>query len=192
MTTIEPGKLIILSGPSGAGKSTVVRRLLESCPCPVALSVSATTRQPRPEEKDGIDYFFLTREDFERKRKNGEFLECFQVFGKEDWYGTLREAVTTSLSDGKWVLLEIDVQGAMAVVRKYHEVITIFLQPSSLEELERRLRGRGTENEETIKCRLDVARSELKSADKYMHQVINDTVDRAVDEICNILSQSGE
>jgi len=110
------GKLIIISGPSGSGKSTIVAKLLETCPLPLELSVSATTRPPRPGEVHGKHYWFLSPEEFQEKRVRGEFLECKEVFGRGFWYGTLKEAVSSGLSGGKWVILEIDVQGALADV----------------------------------------------------------------------------
>ena len=111
MNASNAGKLVILSGPSGAGKSTVVRELLATCPLPLELSVSATTRLPRAGERDGVDYHFLSREEFALRRERGEFLECKEVFGRGDWYGTLAAPVTAGLRAGKWVLLEIDVEG---------------------------------------------------------------------------------
>ena len=185
------GKVVIISGPSGVGKTTVVRRLIGQCPLPLVLSVSATTRQQRDGEQDGIDYIFLSRDEFAARRQTGDFLECFEVFGKGHWYGTLRETVASGLADGKWVILEIDVQGAMKVIDSYSDAITIFVKPSSLEELERRLRGRGTETEERIQHRLETARHELSFIDRYQHQVINDELDQAVQEISHILVTSG-
>ena len=111
-----PGKLVIISGPSGAGKSTIVGRLLAECDLPLELSVSATTRQPRPGEVDGKDYHFLSREQFLARRENQEFLEWKEVFGRGDYYGTLRSTVAAGTNAGKWVVLEIDVEGAMTVV----------------------------------------------------------------------------
>ena len=152
------GKVVILSGPSGAGKSTVVRRLLQCSPVPLRLSVSATTRPPRPGEQDGCRLPFPrpTRSLLQR-RHAGEFLECKEVFGRGDWYGTLRSEVTTGHAEGKWVLLEIDVQGALSVLEQVPDAITIFLHPGSLAELERRLRHRGTESPESLARRLEVA-----------------------------------
>jgi guanylate kinase len=186
------GRLVIISGPSGAGKSTVVQRLLADCQVPIKLSVSATTRRPRQGEEDGVHYHFLTPEDFHHRRLAGDFLECKEVFGRGDWYGTLRSEVATGYAEGKWVLLEIDVEGALAVLEKEPGATTIFLHPGSLEELERRLRNRGTEDHASITRRLEVARREMANLDKYTHEVINDSVDRAVQEICDILNRSGE
>ena len=191
MPVATRGKLVVFSGPSGAGKTTVLDRLFERAGVPLIRSVSATTRQPRPGEVDGVDYHFLTQEEFERRRLGGEFLECFEVFGTGHWYGTLTEEVTPGLDAGKWVVLEIDVKGALEVLGHFPDAITIFIGPGSLEELERRLRGRGTESEESIQRRLEQARDELAMADRYRHYVVNDDVDRAAEEIRNILIQAG-
>lgn len=192
MTTSSSGKLVVVSGPSGAGKTTVLKRVFQSAPIPLKASVSATTRPPRPGEVDGVDYHFLTEEEFARRRQRGEFLECFQVFGRGYWYGTLLGEVIPSLEAGKWVILEIDVQGALAVIQRYPQAISIFVRPSSVEELERRLRGRRTETEEALQRRLQQARDELARAGQYQYQVINDDVDQAVREICHILTQNAE
>lgn len=187
MSAVGDGKLVIISGPSGAGKSTVVRRLLDECPLPLILSVSATTRAPREGETEGVDYHFLSLEEFRRRQAEHLFLECKEVFGRGDWYGTLQSEVTTGLAAGKWVILEIDVQGALAVLQKCPDAITIFLHPGSAAELEHRLRSRGTEQEQALQRRLAVARGEMQFIDHYRHEVINDDVDRAVAEICSIL-----
>jgi guanylate kinase len=187
----KPGRLIVLSGPSGAGKSTILERVIARFSGRLRLSISATTRPPRPGEQDRVHYYFLTPEEFQRRREAGEFLECCEVFGRGHWYGTLHAEVGPSLAAGKWVLLEIDVEGARHVLTAYPEAISIFVRPSSLEELERRLRARGTEAEEAVQRRLGVARRELAEADRYQHQVINDTVDQAVARISQILEESG-
>ncbi len=183
----SPGKLIVVSGPSGAGKSTVLRKLIETCPLPLEMSVSATTRPPRPKEREGIDYLFLTAEQFETRQKNDDFLECFEVFGKGHWYGTLRDTVATGLKAGKWVLLEIDVQGARKVASEKPEAVTLFIHPGDLDELERRLRGRKTETEHAIASRLETARNEVAQCDWYQHVVVNADFSECVAEICNIL-----
>lgn len=188
------GRLLIFSGPSGAGKTTVLKGVFEHSPVPLKMSVSATTRPPRPGEKDGIDYFFLSDDQFRQKRTAGHFLECFEVYGRGYWYGTLNDAVTSSLEAGQWVVLEIDVHGRAAVVEQYPDAITFFVRPESLEVLEARLRDRGTENEETIQRRLEVASQEWPFAKEYTYEIINHSIDKAVQQICdklNVLNQSG-
>jgi len=185
----NPGNLIIISGPSGSGKSTVVQRLMVESELPLALSISATTRPPRPGEENGRDYIFLTDEEFQSKRQAGEFLECKEVFGRGYWYGTLRNVVSAGLNKGKWVLLEIDVQGALAVLQGYPQAITIFVHPGSMAELEKRLRNRGTETSESIQRRLDVAAEELALRHHYIHEVINDEIDTTVQQLCKLLVQ---
>jgi len=184
-------KLVVLSGPSGVGKSTVLRRVLERFPQRLRLSVSATTRPPRPGERDGVDYHFLAPEEFARRREAGEFLECFEVFGRGHWYGTLLSEVTPSGPGPKWVILDIDVDGAAKVRKRYPGVLSIFLHPGSEQELERRLRARGTESEEAVQRRLQVARREIERAPEYQYTVINDSLDTAVERISDILMQEG-
>lgn len=186
-----PGKLVVISGPSGAGKTTLLKQLYQRSCAPLVPSVSATTRAPRPGEVDGVDYHFLSREEFARRRERGEFIECCQVFGKGDWYGTLAGEVLPSLAAGKWVVLEIDVQGTLAVLERFPDALTIFVRPGSLAELERRLRERGTESGPALARRLEQARRELAFADRYRHQVINDDLERALNELCEILSSCG-
>jgi len=182
------GRLVIISGPSGAGKSTVVKRLLRECPLPLQLSVSATTRSPRPGETDGREYFFLSDDEFRRYREAGEFLECKQVFRIGHWYGTLAEQVASGLAAGKWVLLEIDVQGALAVLEDgRYDPVTIFVHPGGMDELERRLRNRGTESEQAVTARLQTAEAEMQLRSRYQFEIINRSVDDAVAEVCQIL-----
>jgi guanylate kinase len=186
------GKIVVFSGPSGVGKTTVVREAMSRCRRPLVLSVSATTRPPRPGEVDGVDYHFLSPEEFERRRRDGQFLEHCEVFGGGCWYGTLIEEVTPSLKVGKWVVLEIDVKGTRAVLERFPSAVTIFVEPPSLDELERRLLARATESESAVRRRLEVAKRELEGADQYQHRVVNDDRSRAVQEICDILNQAGE
>lgn len=190
MPEVKRGKLVVVSGPSGAGKGTVLKGVFQCTTTPLVTSVSATTRTPRPGEVDGVDYHFLTREKFAQRRRREEFLECCQVFGGGHWYGTLRGEVEAGLEAGKWVVLEIDTQGASAVTKCFPEAITIFIGPGSLEELERRLRGRNTEDEQSIQRRLRQAREELAMADRYQHHVVNDDLDRAVREVRDLLTPS--
>ena len=183
------GKLVIISGPSGSGKSTVVQKLLEESELPLLLSVSATTRPPRLGEENGKNYIFLSNDEFQKLRHSGEFLECKEVFGRGYWYGTLRNVVSSGLNEGKWVVLEIDVQGALAVLQDYPQAITIFVHPGSMAELERRLRNRGTETQESIQRRLDVAAEELALRHHYTHEVINDQIYTTAQHLCKLLVQ---
>ncbi len=184
-----PGQLVIISGPSGVGKTTVLKALFKNCPLPLQESVSATTRPKRPGETEGISYHYLTDEQFRRHRENDDFLECTEVFGRGHWYGTLREPVATGLSQGKWIVLEIDVEGAAKVLEYHPQAISIFIHPGSLEELEKRLRGRGTETAEALARRLEVARFELQQSEIYRHIVTNQSVEQTATDICKILQQ---
>ncbi len=184
------GRLVVISGPSASGKTTVVGMVMRECALPLQFSVSATTRRPREGEKDGASYHFLSPEEFALRRAAGDFLECFEVYGRGYWYGTLWSEVTTGLSAGKWVVLEIDVQGTKAVLERFPDAVTIFVDPVSMDELERRLRARNTETEEEITRRLAEARRELSTASIYRYQVTNDVPERAAAEICQILEQN--
>jgi guanylate kinase len=189
---VRLGRLVVLSGPSGVGKTSVVKRLLEICPLPLHVSVSATTRPPRTGELHGVEYYFFDAAEFERRRQLGEFIECVEVYGQGYWYGTLRSEVVPRLKQGQGVLLEIDVQGAGKVLGEFPDAITIFVGPESWAELESRLRGRGTESEQAIQRRLAVARSELDAAVHYQHRVVNRTLDQVAQEICDVLQKAGE
>jgi guanylate kinase len=192
-----PGQLVIISGPSGAGKSTVVAGILKRLAPKIRLSVSATTRSPRPGEVNGVQYHFLTPEEFAARREAGDFLECMEVFGRGHWYGTLFDEVRPSLARGQWVILEIDVDGARRALDEFPEAVTIFITvggktPEEREaELERRLRDRKTESEEAIRRRLEVARHELAQADTYKYRVVNDQVDATIDNVVALLAQEG-
>ena len=187
---VRPGQLVVISGPSGVGKTTLLRRLLADLPQLVP-SVSATTRPPRAGERDGLDYHFLSREEFDRRRSAGEFLECCRVYGREHWYGTLVAEVAPRLAAGTWVVLEIDVEGTISVLERYPDAITIFVEPSHPDQLLERLRGRGTESPEAMARRLEVARRELHESHRYRHRVVNDDVDAALAQIERILIAAG-
>ncbi|MDA8743034.1 guanylate kinase [Rubripirellula amarantea] len=193
MNQDNKGRLVIISGPSGAGKSTVVGRLLDECGLPLRLSVSATTRTPRPGEVDGVSYFFLTPEEFAKRQAAGDFLESKEVFGLGHWYGTLREQVATGLNQGDWVILEIDVQGALTILENEDfDPITLFIHPGGMDELENRLRSRKTETNEAISARLETAAAEMLYRHRYQFEIINGNVDNAVAEICQILNDQKE
>ncbi len=175
-----PGKLIVLSGPSGSGKTTIVQRLLAAVP-ELVRSISATTRPPRPGEQDGKDYFFLSRGEFDRRAAEGAFLEHAEVFG--NGYGTPRDFVERETRAGRSVVLAIDVQGADIVRRKFSPVVSIFVLPPNLPELERRLRERKSDAEADVARRLATARAEIGRKDQYDFVVVNDDVDAAVQAV---------
>jgi guanylate kinase len=183
------GVLLVLSGPSGVGKTTVYRQFLAQCP-DVRFSVSCTTRQPRAGEVDGKDYHFLSREDFERRVGDGEFLEHAEVHG--NLYGTLRSEVANDLATGGDVLLDIDVQGARLVRASTAEtpladsLVTVFVGPPSLPVIEQRLRSRASDSEETIQRRLRNAEGELAAWREYDYLIINDVIDVAAAELVAI------
>lgn len=184
------GKLLIVSGPSGVGKGTLLRRVFAQSGLPLVLSVSATTRRPRPGEVDGEHYRFLSPEEFEAKRRAGEFLECFEVFGKGCWYGTLRSDVEKGLDAGNWVVLEIDVQGAKTVKREFPDALMLFVEPKNVDVLKQRLRGRGTETEEAMRQRLETALEELGHAAEFQYRIVNDDLDVAVKRFIEIIKNS--
>jgi guanylate kinase len=183
------GKLIVLSGPSGSGKSTLVSRVLAKGDLPVRLSVSATTRQPRPGERHGVQYYFWTPERFEKAVEAGEFLEHARLFGNR--YGTLKSEVDRLLAQGDIVLLEIDVQGAAQVRGLHPDAVSVFVQAGSLQEYERRLRARRTEDEAALQGRLAAAEEELSHAPLYNHIIVNDDLDAAERELRGLLLQLG-
>ena len=185
---MSQGRVVIVSGPSGAGKTSVVKRLLDAGDLALRMSVSVTTRPPRPGEIDGADYHFMSAEEFQRRRDQGDFLESFEVFGRGYWYGTLKTTVDEILENGDSVLLEIDVNGMQQVVEVYPNAITIFIRTESLEELERRLRARKTESDETIRARLAVAKHEWQFKDRYQHDIVNDSLDETAEKLRRLLS----
>ncbi len=178
--------LVVISGPSGSGKDTVVKRLMELHP-EIEVSVSATTRQIRPGEKDGVDYVYLTREDFEQRIQNDEVLEYAEYCG--NYYGTPKSEVDKRIENGTTVILVIEVIGAGNVKRMYPNAITIFVRPPSYSELEERLRGRGTESEEAIQKRLTRAAEEMEYAVDYDEVVVNDKIDDCAQEIYALIQK---
>lgn len=181
------GPLIILAGPSGSGKSTIIARLLKDSGLSLRLSVSATTRPPRPYEQNGVHYYFWTREQFEKQRQAGAFLEWATVHGQ--WYGTLRSEVNDYRGQGIGVLLDIDVQGAAQVRVQYPDCVSIFIRASSWEVYEQRLRNRG-EGPESIARRLATARRELERIQEFDRVIINDDLELAVAQVRGLIEQA--
>ena len=180
----KTGRLFVISAPSGAGKGTVIKQLQKLKP-EIVLSVSATTRAPRPGEKDGISYFFVTRERFREMINQGELLEYAQYVG--EFYGTPKNMIDSCIRQGNDVLLEIEVQGARQIMELRPEAVTIFIIPPDMDELERRLRNRKTDSEEKLAARLERARVELDEKHNYDYIIINDQVLRAAEEILSII-----
>lgn len=178
----------MVAGPSGVGKGTVVKRLLDRGLHRLVVSVSATTRSPRPGETEGVDYLFVSDDTFDRMIDDRELLEWAPIVGHRS--GTPARFVEERLSEGKDVVLEIDVEGARQVRARVPEAVLVFLEPPSFEELERRLRGRATEGEDDVARRLEVARNELDSRDEFDHVVVNDDLDRATDQVAAIIDGS--
>jgi len=172
------GPLIILSGPSGCGKSTIIRRLLDEAAWPMRLSVSATTRTPRPGEENGVHYWFWQVPDFIHAIDEHKFLEWAEVHG--NYYGTLASEVQPYRANGIGVLLDVDVQGREQVTKRCADAVSIFIRTSRFDMIEERLRARLTETEEAIQRRLLNARAELARADQYDYQVINDDLETAL------------
>lgn len=175
-TADKKGKLFIISGPSGTGKGTICKALLERND--LDISISMTTRAPREGEIHGVSYYFATREEFEKTIAEGGFLEYADVFG--NYYGTPKAMVVEKLEQGRDVVLEIDVQGAINAKKVYPESILIFILPPSMEELRARIVGRGTETEDVINLRLSKALEEMSYIDKYDYYVVNDVIDDAI------------
>ena len=180
-------KLIIFSAPSGSGKSTIINYLL-SQPLHLAFSISATSRAPRGSERDGVEYFFLTPDEFRRRIEAGEFLEYEEVY-KDRFYGTLKSQVEKQLADGQNVIFDVDVVGGCNIKQFYgNRALSVFIQPPSIEELRHRLEGRGTDAPEVIESRLAKAAYELTFAPKFDRVIINDDLEKAKAEALQVIS----
>ncbi|MBF0100209.1 MAG: guanylate kinase [Desulfobacterales bacterium] len=183
-TITKNGKLFIISAPSGAGKTTICKAILKEFAM-LLYSVSYTTRAPRQGEQHGLDYFFVSQSDFIKGIEQGQWAEWAQVHG--NYYGTSAQFIDAKLSDGYNVLLDIDVQGALQILKKYPTSVSIFIMPPSFDVLQTRLYQRGTENTSTIEKRLLKAKEEMAQKDKYHHIVINDQLDRAIADVRSII-----
>lgn len=181
------GAFIILSGPSGVGKSTVLNAAIRSLD-KVWFSVSATTRAPRPGEKDGREYYFVSEERFLEMIREGALLEYAEYAGNH--YGTPREPVLDHVREGYVVVADVDVQGKLQIAQRYEGGVSVFIAPPSMEELEHRLRSRGTETEEVIQKRLKAAEGELRYKDCYDYVVVNDTVESAANQLLDIINEA--
>jgi guanylate kinase len=180
-------RVFVITGPSGVGKGTLIRLLRERVP-ELALSVSATTRAPRPGEEDGVDYHFLSDEEFAHRVEAGEFVEWAEYSGRR--YGTLRSELQRHLDEGRAVVLEIEAQGARQVREAMPEAVQIFIEPPDGEALKDRLVGRGTDDADAIARRLAVAEDELRAADEFQYRVVNDRLDAAVARLVEIVTRA--
>lgn len=184
---MKKGKIIVLSAPSGTGKSSIIKRLMEYPDLNLGFSISATSRQPRGEEQHGVEYYFISHEEFRKKAERGEFVEWEEVY-PGTCYGTLKSEVQRVTEAGQNLIMDIDVKGGLNVKNTYGEqAVTIFILPPSKEELEKRLRGRGTDAEEVIRKRLDKADYELGFSQQFDVRVINDDLEKAVEEVRRII-----
>ena len=180
-------KLIIFTGPSGVGKGTILTDFFKKVDNKIVYSISNTTRSPRDGEINGMHYFFISKEEFEKMIEENQFLEYACYSG--NYYGTNKNFVEQKIKEGKSVLLEIELQGALQVMEKCPKAVTIFITPPTFEELERRLRGRHTESEEAIQKRLESSKKELENANKFHYIIENNVVDEAVDKLIEIYNK---
>ncbi len=183
---VVKGGIYVISAPSGTGKTTIIKRIKELRPG-IRFSISAATRKPRGIEENGKDYYFISREEFQKKIDAGEFVEWEEVFG--NLYGTLKSELVDTVSKGEDVILEIDVKGALSVKAQFPEAILIFLMPPSFDELVARLTGRNTEGPEELKRRISRAELEFSFSDKFDHRVVNNELDKCVAEVLELLEQ---
>ena len=181
----EKGILIVVSGFSGSGKGTLMKELLTRYPDTYALSISATTRSPREGEVDGREYFFVSKDEFEKIIAKGELIEYARYV--ENYYGTPRDYVEKKLEEGRDVILEIEIQGALNVKKMFPDTLLLFVTPPSAEELKRRLVGRGTETMDVIESRMNRACEEAEGMENYDYLIINDSLDKCVEEMHDII-----
>ncbi|MDE5794910.1 MAG: guanylate kinase [Muribaculaceae bacterium] len=187
---MKKGKIIVLSAPSGTGKSSIIKKLLDYPELNLGFSVSATSRSPRGSECHGVEYYFITHEEFQKKAAAGEFVEWEEVY-PGTCYGTLKSEVQRVTESGQNLIMDIDVKGGLNVKKCFgDQAITIFILPPSKEELERRLRGRGTDAEEVIQKRLDKADFELSFAPQFDIRIVNEDLDRAVKEVRRVIQNA--
>ncbi len=188
MGTLTPssGKLVVISAPSGAGKTTIAHAMLAAFPS-LSFSVSATTRPQRENETDGKDYFFLSRPEFERRVAAGEFAEWEEIYG--NLYGTLKSEISRAGKEGRHLLFDVDVKGALSLKRLYPDALLIFIRPPGIEVLIKRLRDRKTEDEETFARRMERVAMEMTKADQFDRVCVNDDLERAIAEVKNIIEQ---
>ncbi|HEX9614041.1 MAG TPA: guanylate kinase [Bacteroidota bacterium] len=183
------GSLIVISAPSGSGKTTIARAIMERYPA-IMFSVSATTRPRRKNEVDERDYFFLSREEFQKRIQAGALVEWEEIYG--DLYGTLRSEVERTLTEGGVMLFDVDIKGALSIKREYAEAVLIFVRPPSVESLKQRLRGRKTENEPALNRRLERVPMELELGSRCDYEVVNDDLPRAILDVERIILQHTE
>lgn len=185
MVNMKKGLLIVYSGPSGVGKSTILHEVLKDEELKLVFSISMTTRSPRPGEENGKDYFFVSKEEFEKAIKEDKFLEHAKYV--DNYYGTPLDYVEKKRNEGYNVILEIDIQGGKQVIAKCPETVSIFVLPPNEEELYTRLEGRGTEKQEVVEKRLAMAKNEIKQSDIYKYHVVNDDMNKAIKEVIDII-----
>ena len=184
MSAEQPGKLIVITGPSGVGKGTLIASLLQRH-SQLRLSISTTTREPRPGETDGVEYYFLSKRDFETAILNQELLEWAEYAG--NYYGTPKTQVLQQIESGNYVLLEIELEGARAIANIFPDARRIFILPPTIEDLEARIRSRGANSEESIAKRLEIASREIAASDEFDFQIVNDDVQKAIAELENAI-----
>jgi guanylate kinase len=180
------GHLFIISAPSGAGKTTLAKAVLERF-ADLLYSVSFTTRKPRAVEQDGVDYHFISKHDFEKGIKEGNWAEWAEVYG--NYYGTSGKFIDNGLSSGRDILLDIDVQGTIQILKKYPDSVTIFILPPSMKALKKRLEMRGTDSRQVIERRLVYAKNEMAQKDLYRHIIVNDNLSKAIEDIIAIIEK---